>query len=177
MQGHRRYGRIGFLALCVLAGPVLGASAADGDQMILGWLEDIVIAPEHGLVITAKLDTGADTSSLGARIIKRFRRGDGRFVRFSVENPEDGESVVLVRPYSRRVLIRTPSGRQERRVVVEMPVCVGGVQLEIEVSLTDRSALSQPMLIGRSALEGFALIDPQLTFTTPAHCPPAEDDA
>ncbi len=27
MQGHRRYGRIGFLALCVLAGPVLGVSA------------------------------------------------------------------------------------------------------------------------------------------------------
>lgn len=150
--------------------PLLPTVAAD-DKQIYGWLEDVIVAPELDLKLTAKLDTGADTSTLDAQIIKRFRRKDERFVRFVVVDPETGESVTLVRPYSRRVLVKSANGEQERRVVVEMEICIGGERQLVEVSLTNRSQFNYPMLLGRSALLGSVLVDPELTHTMEPHCP------
>ena len=43
------------------------------DLKILGWVENAQL-PDPGLEIKAKLDTGAETSSLDARILKKFRK-------------------------------------------------------------------------------------------------------
>jgi hypothetical protein len=49
-------------------------------------------------------------------------------------------------------------------------MCVADRLLDVEVSLVDRSEFTYRLLLGRSALEPFALIDPAATFLSRPRC-------
>jgi len=146
------------------------------DLLILGWVETVILA-ETGYELSAKLDSGAATSSLDARIIKKFRKGGKRWVRFAVTDPASGEEQVLVRERVRTIGIRQHVGENQVRPTVMMQVCVAGRLLDIEVSLTDRSEFNYPLLLGRSALASFALVDSGETFLSTAECVLTKTDA
>ena len=155
--------------LCLSHG-ILAADAVDmAEKTIVGWLEHVVVS-EAGLILEAKLDTGADTSSLHAENIHRFRRNGKRMVRFDVLDTETGKMVQLERPLARIARIREHRGDHQSRPVVTMWVCVGTMKKRIEVNLVDRSAFNYPFLLGRSAMEGHVIIDPSRSFTTMARC-------
>ena len=141
----------------------------DSQQKVMfGYLERVVISTA-GLALDAKLDTGADTSSLHAEGIKRFKRMGDRFVRFQVRE-DSGELVTLERPLSRMARIRRHDGDYQRRPVVKMWICVGNTRRRVEVNLIDRSQFSYPFLLGRSAMEGAIIVDPDRTFTVQPEC-------
>ena len=70
----------------------------------------------------------------------------------------------------RTIGIRQHVGENQVRPTVMMQVCVAGRLLDIEVSLTDRSEFNYPLLLGRSALASFALVDSGETFLSTAEC-------
>lgn len=78
--------------------------------------------------------------------------------------------VSLRRPYVRTVRIRRHNGNHQRRRVVLMTVCLGEVERTIEVTLTDREYFDYPMLLGRSALAGVAVVDPMSRHLTTPDC-------
>ena len=162
-----------FLVLSIVVASVVvlapAAHARDPSKTIFGYVERVVIS-DQGLSLKARLDTGAETSSLDARNIHRFRRGETRYVRFEVEDPESGEMIMLERPLARMVRIRQHGGSFHRRPVVNMWVCLGHLMREVEVNLTSRSEFLYPMLIGRSAMRGSIIVDPDLTFTNRPQC-------
>jgi hypothetical protein len=135
----------------------LPAFAAEPD--IFGWAEPVILE-ETGFQLEAKLDTGAETSSLDAVDIRRFRRKGKSYVRFTVEDHDDGDEVRLARPLIRRVSIKRHDGDSQRRSVISLTVCLGGHRREVEFSLIDRSEFDYPVLLGRSALAGIAVVDP-----------------
>ncbi|MBY6205519.1 putative ATP-dependent zinc protease [Halomonas denitrificans] len=141
---------------------------------ILGWVENAhLVAPEIDL--RAKLDTGANTSSLDVRIIKRFRQWGRRWVRFAVTDPESGEEIVMVRERERTIGIVQHEGDSDVRPTVKVEICIAGRQLEIEVSLTDRRNFNYPLLLGRRALQKFAIVDSSDTFVAEQVCPDEVD--
>ena len=146
------------------------------DLLVLGWVESAVLV-EPGYELSAKLDSGAATSSLDARIIKKFRKGGKRWVRFAVTDPASGEEAVLVRERVRTIGIRQHVGENQVRPTVMVQVCVAGRLLDIEVSLTDRSEFNYPLLLGRSALASFAVVDSGETFLGDAECEIPRTDA
>lgn len=156
--------------------PLLGllaataAAATTGDKLTLGWIEPVQLDRRLNLELEAKLDTGADTSSLDARNIRRVRVGEKRYVRFAVEDPETGELVELRKPYVRRVRIKRHGGSYQRRYVVRLQICVDNRKKNIDVNLIDRAHFDYPMLLGRSALEGWSVIDPEKEHTTRPTC-------
>ena len=140
------------------------------DMMILGWREWLAL-PALGVPhIKAKLDTGADTSSLDAIDIRRYRRKGKSYVRFTVEDHDAGETVRLERPLLRRVRIKRHDGDSQRRSVVSLTVCLGGHRREVEFSLIDRSQFDYPVLLGRSALDGIAVVDPSVINLSEPDC-------
>jgi hypothetical protein len=159
-------------ALAAVLGPVEG-SARETSKTIFGYVERVVVSAE-GFSLKAKLDTGAETSSLDARNIKRIRRGGERLVRFDVPDPETGQLVTLERPLARIVRIRQNDGPYERRPVVHMWLCIGHLAERVEVNLVDRGEFAYPLLIGRSVMRGAIIVDPELTFTTRPRCDPTE---
>lgn len=122
-------------------------------------------------MVRAKLDTGATTSSLDARIIKRFRKGGKRWLRFAVNHPETGEEVVLVRERLRTVGIVQHEGENDVRPSVGIEICIAGQRQIVEVTLVDRSAFNYPLLLGRRALQNLAVVDSGETYLSSAVCP------
>jgi len=57
---------------------------AKNNKTIMGWLEKVVILP-YKIELTAKLDSGADRSSIHARNIEIFEKDGAKWVSFTLE--------------------------------------------------------------------------------------------
>jgi hypothetical protein len=155
--------------LVALAAAATAAGAATRDLVILGWVERVHLV-DTGITVKAKLDSGAETSSLDARIIKKFRQKGKRWVRFALTDPQSGEEHVLVRERVRTIGVVQHEGSNQVRPTVMLQVCIADRLLDIEVSLIDRSEFSYRLLLGRRALRSFAVIDPGNTNLTQPRC-------
>ncbi len=155
--------------MLVIASPFL--SADEGEKSIVGHVENVQIFPE-GLGLQAKIDTGADHSSLSASSIQTFLRGAKTWVRFSLTDSAN-RSAVIERPVLRTARIRRHGGVVEERDVLLLGICLGSVFKKVEVNIVDRGGLSYKMLIGRSFLNGDFLVDPGERFMLEPHCPDA----
>ncbi len=154
--------------------PVLAVTkpsvVAEPQSPIYGWIETIHL-PTQGLLMEAKLDTGAQTSSLDAREIQEFERDDVPWVRFRIEGERDGqpESQVVERPILRRVKIRGAGG-VDHRYVVRMQLCIGHQTYEEQFTLRDRSRMAYPVLLGRRTLEHLGAVDVKREHTHEPAC-------
>ncbi|WP_289101625.1 RimK/LysX family protein [uncultured Marinobacter sp.] len=130
-------------------------------KVIVGEVEKFYLA-DPGLIYTARIDSGAETSSIHAQNIKRFERDGSNWVRFDVPVPgTDYEQwITLEREISRRVrIIQSAADEAERRVVVELQFAIGDHQQVAEFTLADRTNLTHEVLIGRNILRDVMLID------------------
>jgi hypothetical protein len=122
---------------------------------LAGWREWVQL-PDIGVPwVKAKLDTGAQTSSIHAYDIVEFTRDGAEWVRFRVrpwqKSVEDQVEVELP-VYDRRV-VRSSNGQSEERVVVKMPMELVGRRVSALVTLTNRDHMGFRMLVGREALK------------------------
>lgn len=128
-------------------------------KVVVGEVENFYLAgPE--LVYKARIDSGAETSSIDARKITRFERDGSNWVRFDVPVPGTEDFVTLEKEISRRVkVIQASTDEAERRVVVELQFSIGDHEQVAEFTLSDRSNLTYQALIGRNVLRDVMLID------------------
>lgn len=136
--------------------------------LTLGWREWVGL-PELGIdSIKAKLDTGALTSSLHAFDLHHFTRNGIEMVRFTIHPVQRTRKIVSIaeaRMVDHRK-VRTSSGHQELRPVIETQLKVGDQQWPIEITLTRRDSLGFRMLLGRRALRRRVLVDPGRSYQT-----------
>jgi hypothetical protein len=128
-------------------------------KVVVGEVENFYLA-DPGMVHVARIDSGAETSSLDARDITRFERDGVNWVRFDVPTPDSDDFVTLEREISRRVrIIQSSTDESERRVVVELQFMIGDHHQQAEFTLTNRQHLSHVVLVGRNILRDVMLID------------------
>lgn len=139
------------------------------ERAVAGWTERVRLLPS-GIELEAKLDSGAENSSLHVERQRFFRRDGERWVRFTVEG-ESGRRVAFERKLVRKAAIRRHSGRSDVRPVVSLAICLGSVAKRVEVNLVDRSGFDYPLLIGRSFLAGAYLVDTSAGMLQPLDCP------
>ncbi|MCW4151869.1 ATP-dependent zinc protease [Halomonas sp. 18H] len=133
------------------------------NKELLGRAEWISL-PDMGTFLEARVDSGADTSSLSARDITAFERDGEDWVRFKLGLTPDDKVVEAVRdvwheaPIVRRVRITQASG-EESRPVIELLMTLGPIREPVQFTLTDRSHLEYPVLLGRRFLMDIAIVD------------------
>jgi ribosomal protein S6--L-glutamate ligase len=136
---------------------------------ILGW-EEWVALPDLGLwAVKAKVDTGARTSALHAFFVEPCGPARARKVRFGVHpipRRADVEIICTARVVDRRS-VTSSNGERETRYVISTPVRIGDREWPIEITLTNRDAMSYRMLLGRQAIAGGVLVDPATSFRQP----------
>ncbi len=126
---------------------------------ILGTVEDVAVMGED-LVLEARMDTGATSSSINALEQETFERDDEEWIRFEVIDPADEDArITLERPIERTARIRRHSGDPEERHVVRLDLCMGGQRVEADTTLVDRTQLTYQLLVGRSHMAGHILVD------------------
>ena len=134
-----------------------------------GWIEKAVLYP-HAIVMQAKLDTGAKTSSLHAPDPEYFTRDGKQWVRMTVTNKKI-ETVMIEAPVVRSATIKRHFGDKQSRPVVQLDLCIGNVRKTEEVNLVDRAGMNYQLLIGRNFLKGALLIDSGATYMLSPDCP------
>ena len=149
-------------------------SHADG-KAVVGWLEKVRIYPS-GLLLQAKMDTGADFSSLNTSDLEQFEKDGKPWVRFDVTNRQ-GEKATLEREVLREALIKKHFGKPQKRPVVRLGLCVGERYLQADVNLADRTNFETQLLVGRSFAAGNLVIDPANTFTVDPKCKDVSKEA
>lgn len=173
MSTFRRIARLtGVLALVHAAGA--GATTTVGTtKVIAGWLEKVQVSVAPDYRVTAKLDSGALTSSIHALDIEPFRKDGEPWVRFDLvlggkkENPQ---VIRTERPVIRYVRIKEHDGNHNRRPVVDLDFCFAGHHYSTQFSLVDRSQFNYSILLGRRFLADTALVDSGITFATKPDC-------
>jgi len=135
---------------------------------IVGWAEHAYLVPGH-IELKAKIDTGAESSSVNCECHSYFKRDGASWVRFSIVTSE-GSQLTLEREIVRTVKIKRHFGKVQERPVVKLGICLGGVYRVSEVNIVDRSGLEYPMLIGRNFMGDNFLVDAMRKFINPPHC-------
>ncbi len=134
--------------------------APDGLTLI-GWKE-YVDFPEWGLRrVKAKVDTGARTSALDVARYVLERRAGGLVARMELAlNRRRPDRLAAVEtPVLRLAVVTSSDGVREERPVIEALVRLGPVEKRIRLTVTDRSGMLFPMLLGREALAGSFVVD------------------
>lgn len=159
-----------FQGACVLSGDLTSSALASSDKHVTGWVENVQIFPES-LNIYAKIDTGADHSSLNVEKISEFIRQGEQWVKFSF-TPQYGSQVTLKRKVFRYARVKRKAAKSQERPVILLNLCLGKVfKRDIEVNLADRGNFKYNMLIGRSFLKDSFVVDSSLTVTLEPSCP------
>jgi len=131
-------------------------------KITLGVIENVILTP-WGISFAARIDTGADLSSLDAReIVVRNNIAD-----FKLGKRWGGLQLKL--PVVDWRHIQTSMG-VEKRPVVEISICLGSKLFRTPVTLKDRSEMMYPFLVGRSALSGTFLVDTSRSNTAQPVC-------
>ncbi len=111
----------------------------------------------NGTPIEAKVDTGADISSIHADEWK-VNNGQVTFINKEISQNE------ITLPVLEQQAVKTSNGEVEYRPVVSLNVKVNNIPMsDVMFNLNDRGTMTYSMLIGKNVLErGGFLIDPKL---------------
>ena len=127
--------------------------------VVAGYVEKVSLTfcgEKAPVSLEAKLDTGADSSSLHATAIKLDKQNS--LVTFTYTDSR-GVSRRITCPYVRITRIKKrPSGVHERPVI-RVQLQIGDKKFDASVNLTDRTNFKYKMLVGRKELRQGMFID------------------
>lgn len=137
-------------------------------KKVIGRLEKIDLPKLSLLDLDAKIDTGAYTSSLHCHEISLFKKEKEQWVKFFVLDPDHPE--YENRRFESLVYkiknVKSSNGSVEERVIIKQVAIFNRVQSSIELSLTNRSEMKYPVLIGRKFLKNKYIVDVSKQYLT-----------
>jgi len=136
------------------------------DKIALGWREWVSL-PELGIeTVKAKVDSGARSSALHTFELDTFSENGIAKVRFSIHPYQHDASMVktCVAELLDERNVTDSGGHTELRPVISTQLLLGGVSKKIEITLTNRENMKFRMLLGRTAMTGDFLIDPERSY-------------
>ena len=136
-------------------------------QKVIVGCEEWCSLPAIGIpTIKARVDSGAKTSALHAINIKTYSKDNQEWVKFDI-NPIQNNAKALIHCEALLVdqrIVKSSSGFREKRYVISTNVSLGGKTWEIELTLTNRDSMGFRMLLGREAMSGRVMVDPEQKF-------------
>ena len=108
--------------------------------------------------VPAKIDTGADSSSVWASNIRVDKDGILKFSLFGKGSPYYNGKVFRRTDYS-VVMVKSASGHEIIKYRTHFTITIAGKKIRVLFGLSDRAEHRFPVLIGRRTLSGKFLVD------------------
>ncbi len=121
----------------------------------------VYISVAHRENVPAKIDTGAEASSIWASNIRVDKGGTLKFSLFGPASPFYNGKVIKRKDY-KVMVVRSAMGQEQLRYRVHLPIKIDGRTINVLFSLSNRSRNSFPILIGRRTLQGKFIVDVSL---------------
>ncbi len=117
--------------------------------------------------IDIKMDTGAYTSSIHCHNIREVKYKSGRSVlKFNLldpSHPDYSNRLYTAKNYE-ITTVKSSTGHTEIRYVITTEIILFGISYDIELTLSDRSVMKYPILIGRKLLLNNFVVDVSETY-------------
>lgn len=127
------------------------------EKVIIGRNEPVEF-PRLRRRVPAKIDTGADTSSIWVSNVHVDKNGTLKFSLFGEGSPYYTGKVVRREAY-KVAIVRSTSGHEQIRYRTQFSLRIGGKRIKATFNLSDRSRNRFPVLIGRRTLVGKFVVD------------------
>lgn len=138
----------------------------NSEKIIIGSVEWCSFPQINIPTIKARIDSGAKTSALHAINISSFKKDGILWVGFDVHPIQnDGRTVVHCEaPVFDKRKIKNSSGNSELRFVIKTVLSIADNTWEVELTLANRDSMGHRMLLGRQAMSGKMLVDPESSY-------------
>ena len=134
------------------------------DKMLVGAVETFDL-PDLGLFgIKTRIDTGAQTSALHVDHIVYNEQDKTVKFEFHPDSHDVVKSIHCSVQVDTARWVKSSNGEREQRYIITTLAILGGLSWTIQISLTDRSNMSNLMLLGRQAMENQMFVDPSKEF-------------
>lgn len=129
------------------------------DKAIIGRVENVSFPTVGVFDVPAKIDTGADLSSIWATNISES--SDGLLFELFGESSPFYSGKKLLIPNGAYTITRVSSsfGHKEYRYRVKLPIKIAGKRIRATFTLSDRSEKLYPILIGRRMISSKFYVD------------------
>lgn len=136
------------------------------DKVIVG-SEEWCSLPELKVpAIKIRVDSGAKTSALHADQIVPFEKDGEKWIKFIVhpiQRNTKGAIQCEAKVIDKRI-VKSSTGTRESRYVINTDISLGDQTWTIELTLTNRDSMGYRMLLGREAMAGRLIVDPDEHF-------------
>jgi len=132
---------------------------AASTKLQLGGIENIELLLDSSVEMEARIDTGAETSSLGVYKLTKFERDGKDWVKFSLS--PDKDALVNEYPVHDYVKIKQrDEAGSEGRFEIKLDIKMGTKTYRDQLfNLADRAHFEYQVLVGRSFLRDIAIVD------------------
>jgi hypothetical protein len=135
-------------------------------KIVIGSLEKCDL-PQLGIEgLHVRVDTGAKTSSLHVDNIKEFTKDNVMWISFDI-HPDVYDIDEIVRKEAKVVdikRVKSSTATKQRRYVIHTKISMANKSWKIRLTLTDRSTMTYRMLLGREAMKGRFMVDPECQY-------------
>jgi hypothetical protein len=131
-------------------------------RLLIGWKEHVDFPAWNLRGVKVKIDTGARTSALGVAGYELREAAGGGLVahfRLALHRKYPERLAHVEAPVLRTVVVRNSGGVPEQRPLIETVLRLGPVSKRVRLTLTNRTGMRFPMILGRKALEGDFVVD------------------
>jgi hypothetical protein len=130
--------------------------------LLIGWKEHADFPDWDIRRVRVKVDTGARTSALDVlqyTVVPTTSGGQIVEMQLALDRRRPGRSLIIRAPVMKIVAVRNTSGQTEQRPLIETTIRLGPVCKQIHLTVTDRSSMRFPVILGRTALAGDFVVD------------------
>lgn len=136
-------------------------------KLVIGSLEKCDL-PQLGIEeLHIRVDTGAKTSSLHVDNIEEFTKDDALWIAFDI-HPDVYDIDEVIRKKAKVVdikKVKSSTATKQRRYVIHTKITMANKSWTIRLTLTDRSKMTYRMLLGREAMKGRFVVDPECHYS------------
>ncbi len=130
----------------------------------IGWREWIYLVDFKNFYLKDKIDKVATISALHATHIEEFNFKGVKYVKFRLYQSKSYK--MIKNPVIGYKMIKNSFGKKQLIPLINISIKIGNNTIDTIITLTTRSRMTYPVLIGRSTLNNNYRINPRKSFLT-----------